>query len=96
VNQREHACADHGKDSHGLGEAVDGVAPALLEEQENGGDEGAGVADADPPDEVDDGESPGHGLGDGPDSGAFKEQPGHRREQQGGTRAAEAKESEPT
>ena len=84
VDEREHAGADDGKNRHGFGETVDGVAPALLEQQQNGGDQRPGVADADPPDEVDDGEAPGYRLRDGPDAGAHQEQPGHRGQQQGG------------
>ena len=36
------------------------VAPFLVQQQQNGGNKRAGVADADPPDEVDDGETPSH------------------------------------
>jgi hypothetical protein len=61
VDQREHAGADYGKDGHGLGEAADGVAPLLLEQQQNCRDERAGVADAYPPNKIDDGESPSDG-----------------------------------
>ena len=49
----------HREERHRLGEAVDRGAPLLLEEQEDRRDERAGVADADPPDEVGDVEGPG-------------------------------------
>ena len=95
VDEREHAGADHGEDGHGLGEAADGVAPGLLEEQQNGGDQGAGVADTDPPDEVDDGEAPGHRLRDGPDANALEEEPGNRNEQHRCARARDAEDGQP-
>ena len=95
MNQREHAGADHGKDRHGLGKAADGVAPGLLEEQENGGDQGSGVADTDPPNEVDDREAPRDGLSNGPDADALEEQPGDRNQQHRGSAAGDAKECKP-
>ena len=39
VDEGEHAGADDGEDGHRLSEAVDGVTPALFEEEEDGGDE---------------------------------------------------------
>src|SRR5205807_1558463 len=59
VDEREDAGAADGEDGHRLGEAVDGVTPGLLEKQKDGGDQRASVTDTDPPNEVDDGESPG-------------------------------------
>ena len=61
VQQREHAGASHGEQRHGFGETVDGVAPGLLQQQQNGGDQRTGVTDTDPPDEIDDGEAPSYG-----------------------------------
>ena len=95
VDHREHAGADHGKDGHGLGEAADRVAPSLLEEQQNRGDQRARVADADPPNEVDDRKSPAHRLRHAPDADALKEQPGERHHQQGGPYAAYAEKGKP-
>ena len=80
--QREHAGAGHGEQRHGFGEAVDGVAPGLLQQQQNGRDQRAGVADTDPPHEVDDGEAPGHRDVDAPDADAHQKQVGDRRHQQ--------------
>ena len=59
VDDRVHARHRHREERHRLGEAVDGGAPLLLEEEEDRADERAGVADADPPDEVRDVERPG-------------------------------------
>ena len=81
VDERKGAGADDGKDGHRLGEAVDRVAPGLLEQQKNGRDQRAGVADTDPPDEVDDGEAPGTGDGNTPDADALVEQPGKTDDQ---------------
>jgi hypothetical protein len=85
----------HGEDGHRLGKAVDRVAPLLLEEQQNGGDQRAGVADTDPPDEVDDGEAPRAGNGDAPDADALEEEPGHRDEHAGGDGRRQEQAAEP-
>ena len=74
VKQREHAGASHREQRHGFSEAVDRIAPRLPQQQKNGGDQRAGVADTDPPDEVDDGESPADGNVDAPDADALGEQ----------------------
>ena len=58
VEDREDRRAQDREDRHRFGEAADRHAPLLLEEQQNRRDERAGVADADPPDEVDDVERP--------------------------------------
>ena len=58
VEEREQQGAHDREQGHRLGEAVDRRAPLLLEQQQDGGDQGAGVADTDPPDEVDDVEGP--------------------------------------
>ena len=59
VQQREQAGAGDGEERHRLGEAVDRRPPLLVQQQQDRRDQRAGVADADPPDEVDDGEAPG-------------------------------------
>ena len=61
VEERKESRLHDREQRHRLGEAVDRGAPFLLEEQEDRGDERAGVADPDPPDEVGDGERPGDG-----------------------------------
>ena len=54
-----------------------------LKSKKDGGDQRAGVADTDPPDEIDDGEAPAHGdIGDAPDADALEKQPGHGGKQQ--------------
>ena len=58
VEDREDRRARHREDRHRLGEAADRHAPLLLEQQQDRRDQRAGVADADPPDEVDDVERP--------------------------------------
>ena len=96
VQDREHARAHHREDGHRLGEAVDGVAPGLLEQQQNRGDQRARVADTNPPHEVDDGEAPGIGNGDAPDADALQEQPGHRNQQQARYAACDGQAADPT
>ena len=59
---------------HRLGEAVDRRPPLLVQQQQDGRDQRAGVADADPPHEVGDGEAPGHRDVDAPDADALDEQ----------------------
>ena len=95
MDQREGARADHGEDGHGLGEAVDGVAPCLLEEKQDGGDQRASVADTDPPDEVDDGESPRAGDGDAPDAHALQKEPCESDDQQRGDAAGNREPAKP-
>src|SRR6267378_2303164 len=75
VNEREHTRASHGEKRHGFRKTVDGGAPLLIQQKQNRGDERAGVADTDPPDEIDDSKSPADGDVDAPDAGAFDDQP---------------------
>ena len=70
------------EDRHRLGEAVDRRAPLLPEEEQDGGDQRAGVADADPPHEVDDVPAPGDRDVDAPDADALEEEPADRDEEQ--------------
>ena len=48
----EEAGADHRKNRHGFGGAVDAHSPALAEEQQDCRDQRTGMADTDPPHEV--------------------------------------------
>src|SRR4051812_47566853 len=50
--------ADHGENRHRLGRPVDRRAPLLPQEAKNGGNQRAGMADADPENEVDDRPAP--------------------------------------
>src|SRR5207342_1626548 len=95
VNQREQARAHDGEDRHAFGEAVDGGAPALLQEQQDRGDQRAGVADADPPDEVDDREAPADRDVDAPDPRALDQQPGHGHAQPAHDHEADGDDDEP-
>ena len=63
VEHREDRRAGHREDRHRFGEAADRHAPLLLEQQQDRRDQRAGVADADPPDEVDDRERPADRAG---------------------------------
>ncbi len=74
VQQREHSGAGHRKERHGFGETVDRSAPLLSQQQQNRGNQCAGVADADPPHEIDDGEAPADGDVDAPDAYALNQQ----------------------
>ena len=95
VQQREHAGAGHGEQRHGFREAVDGIAPGLLEQQQNGGDQRAGVADTDPPHEVDDGEAPRHRNLDTPNADAHQEQVSDGRHQHAQQRHADKQAEQP-
>ena len=68
VEQREHPGAGHGEQRHRLGEPVDRRPPLLLHQQQDRRDQGPGVADPDPPDEVDDREAPHHRAVQTPDA----------------------------
>src|SRR5690606_23546512 len=61
--------------------AVYGRAPALLEQMEHRRDEGAGMPDPDPPNEVDDAERPGDGDVVSPNADSGPHGVGDRREQ---------------
>ena len=71
--------AHDGEDRHRLGGAVDRRAPLLAEQEEDRRDQRAGVADADPEDEVDDRPAPADRVVQAPDADAFPEQPADRR-----------------
>src|SRR5690606_24665363 len=51
-------------------------------EQQNRRDQRAGVADTDPPDEVDDGKTPADRVVDAPDAGALEHQVDQRHQQE--------------
>ena len=70
VNERENACAHDGEDGHGFGGAIDRGTPALAEKEQDGGNQRSGVADADPPDEIDDGPAPHDRMIEPPDAHA--------------------------
>ena len=74
VQQREQPGAHDREEGHRLGEPVDARPPLLVEQQQDRRDQRAGVADADPPDEVDDREAPGHRDVDAPDADADDQQ----------------------
>jgi hypothetical protein len=76
MQQRKHPGTGDGKERHRLGEAVDAGPPILPHQVKHCADESAGMSDADPPDEIDDGESPGDGNIDAPDSYAAKKKVG--------------------
>ena len=75
MQNREHAGAHDREKRHGFRESVDRVSPGLIEQQQNGRDQRAGVADTDPPDEIDDREAPADRDIDAPDADALDEQP---------------------
>ena len=81
---RKDAGADHRKDGHRLGRAVDGGPPFLAGEKKNGGDEGAGVADADPENEVSDIPGPTDGNVEAPDADAGGDEIGKHGRGEGG------------
>ena len=74
VDARKQAGAHHGENRHRLGKAVDARPPFLAEEEQNGRNQRAGVADADPENEVRDVEGPAHRPIEVPDAHAGKEQ----------------------
>src|SRR5271155_2095607 len=74
MEERECARASNGEERHGFGEAVDGSTPFLVEQKKDGGDERSGMANANPPNEIDDGESPRDGNADSPDAHTFEQE----------------------
>ena len=61
---------------HRFRESIDRRAPLLTQEEQDRGDQRAGVADADPPDEVDDVHAPSDRMVDAEDADAFSDQEG--------------------
>jgi hypothetical protein len=59
--QRKQAGAGNRKQRHRFGKAIDRLTPLLPKQQENRRNQRPCMADADPPDEIDDIESPGYG-----------------------------------
>ena len=99
VEHGEDRRAGHREDGHRFGEAADRHAPLLLEQQQDGGDQRAGVADADPPDEVDDVERPADGDVVAPDADALEQQVAeghlqHARQAEGNQQDADPAERE--
>ncbi len=93
--EREDRRAGHREERHRLGEPVDRRAPVLLEEQQNRRDQRAGVADADPPDEVDDVERPADRNVVAPDPDALGQQVGERDRQAHQKHERDARDDEP-
>src|ERR1700727_3124083 len=96
MQDRVYASAYHSENRHRLCEAVDRVSPALFEQQQDCRDQRASVTDADPPHEVDNGETPGHWLRDAPDSNAFQEEPCDGDERHASKAACDTQCVEPT
>src|SRR5260370_35898550 len=82
VNHGVESRAGSGEQGYGLRETVDGGPPLLTQQEEDGGDQGPRVADADPPDEVDDVEAPAHRHVGAPDADPLEEQEPDRDEQE--------------
>src|SRR5690349_8989655 len=59
MEQRKQAGANDREQGHGFGKPVNRGPPFLKEEKQDGGDERAGMSNADPPNEVRDGKAPG-------------------------------------
>ena len=95
VDQREHRRAGDREQRHRFGEAVDRRAPVLLEQQQDRGDQRAGVADADPPHEVDDVERPADRDVVAPDADALEQQVAERDHQHVDEQEADAEKDEP-
>ena len=88
VDQREEAGGHDGEDGHRLGRAGDGVAPFRPHQVQDGGDQGAGVGDPDPEDEVGDVGAPADRVADARHAHAGADlvepgqaEPGHARQQ---------------
>jgi hypothetical protein len=95
VQQREHAGAADGEERHRFGESVDRGSPILPHQQQDRADKRPGVADADPPDEVDDRKPPRHGHVDAPDAHAARQQIADRADQHHHQHEAEAHADHP-
>ena len=81
VHERKNPRAHHGEESHRFGKAIDRGAPLLIQQEQDRGDQRAGVADTNPPDEIDDGEAPADRNLNAPDPRAFQDEVGQRDKQ---------------
>ena len=70
VEKRKDAGTGHGKEGHGFGKAVNRGPPLLVQKQQNRRNQRASVANANPPDEVNDGEAPSYRDIEAPDTRA--------------------------
>jgi len=95
VHDRVETGARHREQRHRLGEAVDGVAPILSQEQQDGRDERAGVADPDPPDEIGDVPAPADRNVHSVDPHARQEQMPERAEKEHDQEEGDAERGEP-
>ena len=95
VHQREDQRAGDREERHRFREPVDRRAPVLLEEEQDRGDQRPGVADTDPPDEVDDRKAPADRDVDAPDARALEEQVREREAQHRQAHQADEKAEEP-
>ena len=75
MQHREHAGAHHGKQCHRFCEAVDSIAPGLVQQQQDSRNQRAGVADTDPPDKVDDRKTPTYRDVNAPYADALNDEP---------------------
>ena len=82
VNNREQAGANHGKDRHGFGRAIDRSPPLLPKQKQDRRDQGPGMPDADPKDKVGDVEGPADGSIQPPGSDAHNKLVADRRHSQ--------------
>ena len=95
MEKRKDSRASDREKRHRFGEAIDRSSPVLMQEIENGRDESARMTDPDPPNEVDDRESPGHRDVDAPDPHASDEEPGYGDEEKIEQREREHQTREP-
>ena len=95
VKQRKHSSAGDGKEGHRFSEAIDAGAPVLPHQEEHGANESSGVTNADPPDKIDDGESPRDWNIDAPDAHAAQKQIGDRRRENQDEQSGQRKTKSP-
>src|SRR5262249_7707997 len=81
VQQWEQARAGDGKQSHGFRETIDRLPPLLPQQQQNSRNQGSRVANADPPNEIDNREAPRDWNIDSPDADAHRQQVGNPKQQ---------------
>ena len=88
MDARKNQCANHRKDGHRFCEPVDGGAPLLSQQEEDGRNQRAGMADPDPEDKVDNIPRPGNRNVVAPDSDAPGHQVADERQEHDGQAAA--------
>ncbi len=95
VQQWKQAGGGNRKERHRFRKTVDRGTPLLTQQQQDGGNQGAGVTNTNPPNKVDDVERPTNGYVVAPDADAGEDEMGDREQQELDQEKRDSKTDEP-